>query len=100
MISAKKALCLSFHPLHANHEKPMNHQAGTSPITTTLLSIVFFAALPTAINASDSADAIRKYQKSLIEDEITGSNVVMIYRDGKPVYHGVVQSGKEVLRRI
>ncbi|MFQ3169787.1 MAG: hypothetical protein ACI8QI_002366, partial [Limisphaerales bacterium] len=65
----------------------MNHQAGTNPITTTLLSILFFAALPTAINASDSADAIHKFQKSLIEDEITGSNVVMIYRDGKRVYH-------------
>ena len=78
----------------------MNHQAGTNPITTTLLSILFFAALPTAINASDSADAIHKFQKSLIEDEITGSNVVMIYRDGKRVYHKAAQSGKEGDRDI
>ena len=35
------------------------------------------------------------YQKSLIDNEITGSNVALVYQNGKKIYHEVVQSSKE-----
>ena len=35
----------------------------------------------------DLGEAINEYQQSLIEQEITGSNVVMIFKEGKKVYH-------------
>ena len=41
----------------------------------------------------DLGEAINEYQQSLIEQEITGSNVVMIFKEGKKVYHQTVQSG-------
>jgi CubicO group peptidase (beta-lactamase class C family) len=63
-------------------------------ITAILFSCMFSATLPAASHAADNADAIRNFQQSLIENEVTGSNVVMIFRDGKRVYHEAVQSGK------
>ena len=35
------------------------------------------------------------FQQSLIDDEITGSNVAMIYSEGKRIYHEIVQSHKK-----
>ena len=35
------------------------------------------------------------FQQSLIDDEITGSNVALIYSKGKKVYHEIVQSNKK-----
>ncbi len=52
-----------------------------------ITAILFSSALPPASHAADNADAIRNFQQSLIKNEITGSNVVMIFRDGKRVYH-------------
>ena len=39
-------------------------------------------------------EAIEAYQRSMIEEEITGSNVAMVFQDGKSVYHHVQNSGK------
>ena len=35
------------------------------------------------------------FQQSLIDDEITGSNVALIYSKGKKIYHEIVQSNKK-----
>ena len=35
------------------------------------------------------------FQQSLIDDEITGSNVALIYSKGKKIYHEVVNSNKK-----
>ena len=35
------------------------------------------------------------FQQSLIDDEITGSNVAMIYSEGERIYHEIVQSHKK-----
>ena len=37
----------------------------------------------------------KKIPKSLIDNEITGSNVALVYQNGKKIYHEVVQSGKD-----
>ena len=63
-------------------------------VTVILCSSIFATALPLVSRATDKADSIRGYQQSLIKNEITGSNVVMIYRDGKRAYFQAVQSGK------
>jgi CubicO group peptidase (beta-lactamase class C family) len=34
-------------------------------------------------------DAIQDFQKNLIEEEITGSNVALVYKDGKVAYHHI-----------
>ena len=78
----------------------MHYSSRHFQLAAVLLSGLLFVALPTIGYAADKADAIRKYQRSLIDDEITGSNVVMIYRDGKQIYHEAVQSGKKGDRDI
>jgi CubicO group peptidase (beta-lactamase class C family) len=50
-------------------------------------------ALTNSTSGQDLGEAINDYQQSLIEQEITGSNVVMIFKEGKKVYHQTVQSG-------
>jgi CubicO group peptidase (beta-lactamase class C family) len=35
------------------------------------------------------------YQKSLIDDGVTGSNAALVYQNGKKIYHEFVQSGKD-----
>ncbi len=38
---------------------------------------------------------LASFQQSLIDDEITGGNVTLIYSNGKKIYHEVVQSNKK-----
>jgi len=42
----------------------------------------------------DLASRILEVQTSLIEDEVTGSNVALVVKDGETLYHRVVDSGK------
>lgn len=56
--------------------------------------ILLFIAwlLPLGLNAG--FETLRTFQKSAIENEITGSNVVMVYQDGRVVYYHAQNSGK------
>ena len=57
---------------------------------------VFLSTISAITNTSPGEDldgAIEGYQRSLIKEETTGSNVVMIFKDGKRIYHKPVQSG-------
>ena len=38
---------------------------------------------------------ITEFQKRLIEEGITGSNIAMVYKDGEIIYREVVNSGKD-----
>ncbi len=64
-----------------------------------LITLTIFSLIPIAImNTSTSEElrrAIKQYQKSLIDQETTGSNVVMIFKKGQKIYHQAVQSGLE-----
>ena len=37
-------------------------------------------------------EEVKDFQKKLISNEITGSNVAMVYKDGKVVYHHIENS--------
>ena len=74
----------------------MRYPSRFNQLAAIFIYVSLFTALPTIGHAADKANAIRQFQQSLIDDEITGSNVVMIHRDGKRVYHEAVQSKKKV----
>ena len=44
--------------------------------------------------ADDLDGAVEEYQRSLIQQETTGSNYVMIFKGGKRIYHKAVESKK------
>ena len=44
--------------------------------------------------------AIEAFQKSIIDEEITGSNVAMVFQDGETIYHHVQNSAKSGDRDI
>ena len=46
-------------------------------------------------NNENGTNAIQKFQKQLIEDETTGSNVAMVFKDDQVVYKEIINSGKE-----
>ena len=46
-------------------------------------------------NNETETNAIQKFQKQLIEDETTGSNVAMVFKDNQVVYKEIINSGKE-----
>ena len=78
----------------------MRYPSRFNQLAAIFICVSLFTALPTIGHAADKANAIRQFQQSLIDDEITGSNVVMIHRDGKRVYHEAVQSKKKGDRDI
>ena len=56
----------------------------------------FFVLLIFIINNSYSQfDEIKNFQKQIIENEITGSNTAMIYKDGKTLFYNIENSGKK-----
>ena len=55
--------------------------------------LLFFVFSITLANAE--FDALRSFQKSIIEDEITGSNVAMVFQNGKTIYHHTENSSKQ-----
>ena len=59
--------------------------------------IILFSTLSICcnnINKVENENKILEFQKSLIEDEVTGSNIAMVFKDGHIVYKEVVNSGK------
>ena len=44
--------------------------------------------------ASDISEKISQVQRDLIQDEVTGSNVVLVVKNGEAIYHEVSNSGK------
>ena len=61
-------------------------------ISSTLLLATAIAITNTSYG-QDLDVAIKQYQQSLVDQNTTGSNVVMIYKKGEKIYHQAVQSG-------
>ena len=57
---------------------------------STVLAFLFLSFL---IANADFA-SVKEFQKSVIDDEFTGSNVAMIFQDGKTIYHHTQNSSK------
>lgn len=45
--------------------------------------------------ANADFDAVKEFQKSIIEEEMTGSNAAMVFQRGKVVYHHIQNSSKK-----
>ena len=59
--------------------------------------IILFSTLSICcnnINKVENENKILEFQKTLIEDEVTGSNIAMVFKDGHIVYKEVINSGK------
>ena len=69
-----------------------------SLIATTTLA----ATTPTGDDglSPDLSDNIHQLQASLIEDEVTGSNVVLVFKDGREIFSSVKNSGAQGDRDI
>lgn len=69
-----------------------------------ILSITLFVCINTMSLGQQSLvfdqQALLAYQRSLIDKELTGSNVAMIYSKGERIYHETVQSNKKGDKRI
>ena len=62
---------------------------------TAIIFIISTNLIPAdEIKLSFDKKKLTAFQKSLIDDEVTGSNVTLINQNGKTIYHEVVQSGK------
>jgi len=58
---------------------------------TLLLTALFIVSCG---NTVDETSALQKEQKNLISEEITGSNVMLVVKDGKEIYNHIENSGK------
>jgi CubicO group peptidase (beta-lactamase class C family) len=54
-----------------------------------IIIFFFFASIG---NVYSQFEKIETFQKKLIEDEITGSNVALVFKDGKILYHHIENS--------
>jgi CubicO group peptidase (beta-lactamase class C family) len=54
-----------------------------------ILTFFFFASIT---NVYSQFEKIETFQKDLIEDEITGSNVALVFKDDKVIYHHIENS--------
>ena len=61
----------------------------TPRLITTLLLLLISAPLPAQI------EGLLELQKTLINHEVTGSNVALVVRDGEVIHRKVVNSGKD-----
>ena len=57
-----------------------------------LITLIFISCKS---NSKIDNNAIYSFQKQLIEDETTGSNVAMVFKDDKIIYKQFVNSKKE-----
>jgi CubicO group peptidase (beta-lactamase class C family) len=51
-----------------------------------ILTFIFFAFIS---NVYSQFEKIETFQKNLIEDEVTGSNVALVFKDGEVLYHHI-----------
>jgi len=71
-----------------------------------LLSLIATTTLATTTPTRDDglspdlSDNIHQLQASLIEDEVTGSNVVLVFKDGREIFSSVKNSGTQGDRDI
>ena len=56
-------------------------------------ALLYFFFIPTI--CFSQFDKIRILQKNLIDNEITGSNVAMVYKNGKTIFFNIQNSGKK-----
>ena len=74
----------------------MTNKKSSIHFITAIIFIISTNLIPAdEIKISFDKKKLTAFQKSLIDDEITGSNVTLINQNGKTIYHEVVQSGKE-----
>ena len=65
---------------------------------TAIIFIISTNLIPAdEIKLSFDKKKLTAFQKSLIDDEVTGSNVTLINQNGKTIYHEVVQL-RQVIR--
>jgi len=72
----------------------MNKLLKISKVQSSLLLLIFIFVSCQSNNNIES-NSIYKFQKQLIEDETTGSNVAMVFKDDKVIYKQIVNSGKD-----
>ena len=72
----------------------MNKLLKISKVQSSLLILIFIFVSCQSNNNIES-NSIYKFQKQLIEDETTGSNVAMVFKDDKVTYKQIVNSGKD-----
>ena len=58
---------------------------------TLLLTALFIVSCG---NTGDETSDLLKEQKNLISEEITGSNVMLVVKDGKEIYNHIENSSK------
>ena len=71
----------------------MNKLLKISKVQSSLSILIFIFASCQSNNIE--SNSIYKFQKQLIEDETTGSNVAMVFKDDKVKYKQIVNSGKD-----
>ena len=57
-----------------------------------LLLIIIFLLL--SFNSFSQFEKIKSFQKELIDNEITGSNIAMVYKNSEVIYYNIQNSGK------
>lgn len=55
-------------------------------------NLILFLFLVTINISFSQFDKINKFQIKLIENEITGSNVALVWQNGKVIYHNIENS--------
>ena len=65
--------------------------------------IILFSTLSICcnnINKVENENKILEFQKTLIEDEVTGSNIAMVFKDGHMVYKEIINFYDEIKDRL
>ena len=55
-------------------------------------TVLLFVLIINSVVAQNQFEAVTNFQKKLIQTETTGSNVAMIFKDGKIIYHHIENS--------
>jgi CubicO group peptidase (beta-lactamase class C family) len=67
-------------------ETNQNRHLKSNIMKKIILTFFFFAFIS---NLYSQFEKIETFQKNLIEDEVTGSNVALVFKDGEVVYHHI-----------
>ncbi len=65
---------------------------STSLILSLTITLIFISCQS---NDKNENNPILEFQKTLIETEITGSNVAMVFKDDQVIYKEIINSGKD-----
>ena len=55
-------------------------------------TVLFFVLIINSVIAQNQFEAVTNFQRKLIQTETTGSNVAMLFKDGKIIYHHIENS--------